>query len=65
MKRGYSVCFRKAFGDAANTQTYIVRASFVRLTLLLRAVATKLLIIYEEGLFFVTPSGFVPVWLFL
>ena len=43
MKRGYTVCFRKAFGDAANTQTYIVRASFVRLTRLLRAVATKLL----------------------
>ena len=26
MKRGYTVCFSKAFGDAANTQTYIVRA---------------------------------------
>lgn len=25
-KRGYMVCLRKAFGDAANTQTYIVRA---------------------------------------
>lgn len=64
MKRGYTVCFRKAFGDAANTQTYIVRAFFVRLTLPLLAVAQSYSI-YEEVVTLCAPSFGAAVWVFL
>lgn len=64
MKRGYTVCFRKAFGDAANTQTYIVRA-FLCVNHAISGGGAKLLINYEEVITLCVPSFGVAVWLFL